>query len=232
MFNLHLLQNPQQGLLLPHLPKMLSTHRNPHTRRNQPRRRPPITQRNATQPPHNRLQRLAQLRQRSHVSRPQFRDTRVIHTQQNPRQFDMLHTRHMTIRQVPNLGKHFVHPRVRIPIIDRLETRRQNLTPPLLCSLKLIPALLRLALLRVAGIGVCVATMAVLEDVCAKDDEAVGPDGVFCGLEGAEGIAAFEGEGEGSLFHECGIDFLAEGDPEGGLAEAGLADRPLCLGVG
>ncbi len=43
---LHLLQNPQQRLLLPPVLTMLPTHRDPHTRRHQPQGGLAITQRN------------------------------------------------------------------------------------------------------------------------------------------------------------------------------------------
>ena len=62
----------------------------------------------------------------------------------------------------------------------------------------------------------------VLQHVGAEDDQAVSPDGVFSGLERAERGTALEWKGERTLLHEGGVDFLAEGDPEGRLAEAGL----------
>ena len=64
------------------------------------------------------------------------------------------------------------------------------------------------------------ASVAELQDVGAEDDEAVGPDGVFGGAEGAKGSAAGEGKAERALFEEGDGYFLAESDPEASLAEA------------
>ena len=129
----------------------------------------------------------------------------------------MLHARHVVIGQIPDLGKDLAGGAVWVPAVDGLEAGGEDLTPAPLSVAELGPPLSALAL-RVPGIAV-----AILQHVSAKDDEPARPHGVFGRVEGAEGGAAFEWEGEGPLLHEGRVDFLAEEDPEGGLAEADWA---------
>ena len=129
----------------------------------------------------------------------------------------MLHARHVAVGQIPDLGKDLAGGVVWVPVVDGLEAGWQDLTPAPLGVAELGPTLPAVAL-RVPGVAV-----AILQHIGAKDDEPARPHGVFGRLEGAERGAAFEREGEGPLFHEGRVDFLAEEDPEGGLAEADWA---------
>ena len=103
MLTLHLLQHAQQRLLLLSPCKMLPTHRNRHARRDQPRRRAPVPDRNPAQPLHYRLERGAEARQRGDVAGAQARDVGVVDREENPRQFYVLDPCHGVVGEVPDL---------------------------------------------------------------------------------------------------------------------------------